>query len=49
MTEPRFRPEPNLPDLNSEVQIKVWGLPGPDLKVPVQVLVKSGQTQTGPD
>jgi len=40
-----FTTEPNLLDLNPEVQVKVQGLPGPDL----QVLVKSGQTQTRPD
>ena len=49
MTEPRFRPESNPLDLNLEVQVKVWELPGLDLQVHVQVLVKSGQTQTGLD
>jgi len=42
ITKLRSRPEPNLPDLNPEVQVKVWGLPGPDLEVSVQVLVESG-------
>ena len=49
MIEPWFGPEPNLPDLNLGVQVKVQAFLGPNLEVRVRVLARMSRTRTGPD